>query len=354
MFNIFHKDKYTVIRQKYNICFPLSVHIKLQDLVEFVVSLDPALAASEGEEEMMTVSPSLPPPSLVPRLHVLTFTVVQHNNPLLPPRDLPPVEPVCRVELQTLLTTALLGDRLAADYLLLHLISRVYHRRDVLVLGKLSLNLHNMTGHEDWPRRLSTVLSLLTTNSHYLPLTRANLDTTSLVPSKDYEANRLVSGSLQLPAGTHLWLDETAMTDGQLGAAGVKNLTSLGSLITWQKLEYDFQFQKLEYESDIPCLVMSEGRSMLPSDIQLMVKPGSVEARPDLISKTFGEIGAGLDSDLLDRLRRYITTARFATFDLTEQVMRAVQDDFVTMRQTEQGISVEAFHSLLVLGRLSE
>ena len=40
-----------------------------------------------------------------------------------------------------LLTTALLGDRLAADYLLLHLISRVYHRRDVLVLGKLSLSL---------------------------------------------------------------------------------------------------------------------------------------------------------------------------------------------------------------------
>ena len=211
-----------------------------------------------------------------------------------------------------------------------------------------------MTGHEDWPRRLATVLSLLTTNSHYLPLTRANLDTTSLVPSKDYEANRLVSGSLQLPAGTHLWLDETAMTDGQLGAAGVKNLTSLGSLITWQKLEYDFQFQKMEYEADIPCLVMSEGRSMLPSDIQLLVKPSSVEVRPDLISKTFGEIGAGLDCDLLDRLRRYITTSRFATFDLTEQVMKAVQDDFVTMRQTEQGISVEDFHSLLVLGRLSE
>ena len=331
--------------------------LKLQDLVEFVgvVSLDPVLAGGEGEkEEMMTVSPSLPPPSLVPRLHVLHFTLLQHNNPLLPPRALPAVEPVCRVELQTLLSTALLGDRLAAEYLLLHLISRVYQRRDVLVLGKLSLNLHNMTGHEDWPRRLATLLSLLTTNSHYLPLTRANLDTTSFLPSKDYEANRLVSGSLQLAAGTHLWLDETAMTDGQLGAAGVKNLTSLGSLITWQKLEYDFQFQKLEYDADIPCLVMSEGRSLLPSDVQLMVKPDPVEVRQDLISKTFGDIGAGLDSDLLDRLRRFITTCRHATFDLTEQVMRAVQDDFVSMRQTEQGISVEDFHSLLVLGRLSE
>jgi len=329
--------------------------LKLQDLVEFVgvISLDPALAGGEeGEEEMMTVSPCLPPPSLVPRLHVLTFTPLQHNNPLLPQTSLPSVQAVARVELQTLLSSALLGDRLAAEYLLLHLISRVYHRRDVLVLGKLSLNLHNMTGHEDWPRRLATVLSLLTTNSHYLPLTRANLDTASLVPSKDYEANRVVSGALQLAAGTHLWLDETAMTDGQLGAGGVKNLTSLGNLITWQKLEYDFQWQKLEYDTDIPCLIMSEGRSMLPSDIQLMAKPDVQEVRPDLISKTFAEIGAGLGLELLDRLRKYLTTCRLANFELTEQVMKAVQDDFVSMRQTEQGISVEDFHSLLVLGRL--
>ena len=329
--------------------------LKLQDLVEFVgvLSLDPSLASGDTDEEM-SLSPALPPPSLVPRLHVLTFSLLQHSNPLLPLTSLPPVEAVARVELQTFLTSVLLGDRLAAEYLLLHLISRVYHRRDVLVLGKLSLNLHNMTSHEDWPKRLATVLSLLTTNSHYLPLTRTNLDTASLVPSKDYEANRLVSGSLQLPPGTHLWLDETAMTDGQLGAGGVKNLTSLGNLITWQKLEYDFQFQKLEYETDIPCLVMSEGRSMLPSDIQLMVKPDVTEVRSDLISKTFAEIGPGLGSEILDRLRRYLTTARFAAFDLNEQVMKAVQDDFVSMRQTEQGISVEDFHSLLVLGRLSE
>ena len=180
-----------------------------------------------------------------------------------------------------------------------------------------------------------------------------------LVISTKAQKSSVSSAYLNLPASssqpgpTSGWTRPPWLTVSW-GRPGVKNLTSLGSLITWQKLEYDFQFQKLEYDADIPCLVMSEGRSMLPSDIQLMVKPGSVEARPDLISKTFGEIGAGLDSDLLDRLRRYITTARFATFDLTEQVMRAVQDDFVTMRQTEQGISVEAFHSLLVLGRLSE
>jgi hypothetical protein len=46
---------------------------------------------------------------------------------------------------------------------------------------------------------------------------------------------RLVSGVLQLPKGTHLILDETAMTDGQLSARGVQNLTSLGALKTVYK-----------------------------------------------------------------------------------------------------------------------
>ena len=110
----------------------------------------------------------------------------------------------------------------------------------------------------------------------------------------------------------------------------------------------------MEYETDVPCLVMSEGRSMLPSDVQLMARPEGVEVRPDLISKTFSEVGAGLSGELLDRLRRYITTARMGEFSLTEQVMKAVQDDFVSMRQTDQGITMEQFHSLLVLGRLGE
>ena len=61
------------------------------------------------------------------------------------------------------------------------------------------------------------------------------------------------------------------MTDGQLDQAGVKNLTSLGTLITWQKVEYDFKFHNMEYQTDVPCLVISEGRSILPSDVQLMV-----------------------------------------------------------------------------------
>jgi hypothetical protein len=64
--------------------------IRLTDMLELVgvVSLDPALAhlgAEQQEEDMMMgmgTAPHLPPPSLVPRLHVVSYTKLSHNNPL--------------------------------------------------------------------------------------------------------------------------------------------------------------------------------------------------------------------------------------------------------------------------------
>jgi hypothetical protein len=47
--------------------------------------------------------------------------------------------------LHSYLTRILLGDSLAADYLICHLISKIYLRRDVLCLGKFSLNLFQVT-----------------------------------------------------------------------------------------------------------------------------------------------------------------------------------------------------------------
>ena len=79
----------------------------------------------------------------------------------------------------------------------------------------------------------------------------------------------MISGLLQLSTGTHLILDETAMNDGQLNQQGITNLTSLGHMVKTQSVDYDFGFHKLPFETDIPCLVLSEGRSMLPQDVQV-------------------------------------------------------------------------------------
>ena len=47
----------------------------------------------------------------------------------------------------------------------------------------------------------------------------------SLLPS--FQANILRSGFLQLAAGTHVVLDETALTAGQLHGTGVQNMRAL-------------------------------------------------------------------------------------------------------------------------------
>jgi len=45
------------------------------------------------------------------------------------------------------------------------------------------------------------------------------MNTLCLIPKKDYQENRLISGCLQLSASTHLVLDETAMTEGMFSFA---------------------------------------------------------------------------------------------------------------------------------------
>ncbi|MEQ2169831.1 hypothetical protein GOODEAATRI_029194 [Goodea atripinnis] len=47
-----------------------------------------------------------------------------------------------------------------------------------------------------------------------------NMNQMQLVPKKDYGANRLVSGALQLAKNTSLFLDETQLEQGQLDTTG--------------------------------------------------------------------------------------------------------------------------------------
>jgi len=331
--------------------------IKLTDTIDMVgiLSLHPALAANSEDVDMM--NGVLPPPSLVPRLHVLSFKQITTNNPLVSaPQSLSLSASELlstRAQLLDILTQALLGDALAAEYLLCHLLSRVYGRRDVRVLGKMCLNLFKLNNQHNLNKRLYTLLSLLTSTSHYLPMSRQNLDNLNFTPKKDFEANRLVAGLLQLSAGTRLIVDESAMTTGQLGPKGVNNLKALGNLITWQKVEYDFTYHTLDRDADISVLVLSEGRSWLPSDFALPVTPVQENNLEALIETNYKNIGNILNQDVLNRIRVYISQCQFAEYQLSETLQNEVQEDFVRMRQENPGsMSVEDLHTHLVLARL--
>ncbi|XP_076025419.1 mini-chromosome maintenance complex-binding protein [Genypterus blacodes] len=346
---------------------------KLNDTLEIfgILSVSPALSAladekdatsslldpTETAEELRVHSP---PASLVPRLHMLHARRLPHNNPLLPPAALEDGSAFLsstlsemasvRTELLTYFTHVLLGDELAAEYLLLHLISSVYARRDVLPLGKFTLNLSGCPTDASYTERLYQIIQQLVPSSHYLIMSLQNMNRMRLVPKKDYVANRLVSGVLQLARNTSLFLDETQLEQGQLDTTGVHNVTALGNLISWQKVDYDFNYHQMEFPCNINVLVASEGRSLLPSDCRIHLQP---PLTPPVLEEYLHGIHVHQQSSQLNKFRLYLTVARTLDYSISDEVTKAVEEDFVDMRKDDpQSITAEDFHRMLVVGRL--
>lgn len=118
---------------------------------------------------------------------------------------------------------------------------------------------------------------------------------------------------LQLAEGTHLTLDETALEAGTLNATGIQNLASLKHLLEWQKVEYDFQFYKMEMPADLPVLILSQAKSrMLPADA---VVPLMSTATP-----------ACSTADELDfaKWRLYLTMARDMEHTLQPSILKVI------------------------------
>ena len=128
----------------------------------------------------------------VPRLHVIDFHKLENNNnPLL--RPVAPMDDALFVQstlnsfadakqqLLALFADLLGGDTLAAEYLLLHLVSRVHSRNDTMALGKFSLNLVHVPSPHDAPEQagghvnpfvsnLFDAITFLTPKATLLPL----------------------------------------------------------------------------------------------------------------------------------------------------------------------------------------
>uniref|UniRef100_H3D6C9 Mini-chromosome maintenance complex-binding protein n=1 Tax=Tetraodon nigroviridis TaxID=99883 RepID=H3D6C9_TETNG len=348
---------------------------KVNDTLEVygILSVSPALSALADEKDASSSSvldPTdymetaeeqrvhSPPASLVPRLHMLYARPLPHNNPLLPlasaednsafiSSNLGEMSGV-RSELLTYFTHILLGDALAAEYLILHLISDVYSRRDVLPLGKFTLNISGCPTVASYTQRFYQIIQQLVPSSYYLAMSLQNMNQMRLVPMKDYVANRLVSGALQLARNTLLFLDETQLEQGQLDTTGVRNVTALGNLISWQKVDYDFNFHQMEFPCNINVLVASEGRSLLPSDCQIHLQSQVSQAHVEDYLNSI-HVHPQVSSQL-NKFRIYLSVARQLDYNISNEMTKSVEDDFVDMRKDDpESVSAEDLHRLLVV-----
>ncbi|XP_032520628.2 mini-chromosome maintenance complex-binding protein [Danaus plexippus] len=340
-------------------------NLKLNDMIEVIgfLSVDPALSGefqeknslepvSETEVEIITHNP---PPSLVPRLHAVFVKKLEHCNPLVKEVDQVKIlneANIAREHLLKALTELLLGDQLAAEYLICHLISSVYLRQDTITLGQFCLNISNLPTQKypNYAKQLYDIIKQFVTKSYYLPLTVDNMNTMALLPKKDYECNRLTSGILQLSKDTHLVLDETQMQQGRLDAAGVGNITALGSLIKTQKVEYDFKYYKMEFDSDISVLILSEGKSLLPSDYHISLRPE--KSSLEIFEAIVEAATYYLKEDIMATIRTYITSLKLVKYSISED-LQFVEEDFIEMRnESEDPVTADDLHRLLVLARL--
>ncbi|CAN4101635.1 unnamed protein product [Withania somnifera] len=327
--------------------------LKLNDVFEFigVFTFDPEFPVDENDNNDLDSSLfddtlTQMPPSKVPRLHCLVHRKLATQDFISDSQTFEikphPVKAI-REALLGHLTTILGNDGVAANFMLLHLLSKVHARVDSIAVGKLSLNLtcFNKETLSVFGHRLNLALKNVLPYTHCVPLTVDYLNKVSLAPKKDYRTNRLASGILQLTEGSHLTIDETQLQAGTLNSTGVENARVLKSLLELQKVEYDFTYYKMEMPADIQLLVLSEGKSnILPADLVLPFRPLSVDAAQDV------------EAEVLRSWRWYLATMRSLSHCIEKEMQKVVEDDLVAARQADRSLSSLDFSRLLTIGRL--
>lgn len=253
-----------------------------------------------------------------------------------------------REQLVGYLSTALAGDAVAAEYLLLCLLSRVYARADPTTpLGNLSLNLV-LDSTVEGAAKNKAVQDLLSTLRSVVPmvvtvnLSLENLNGTKFAPHKNYEQDVLVGGALQVANGTVMVIDETALSAGQLNEQGVKNMDALQSLVGKMLLPYDFQYYSMDFPQDVAIVTVSEAKSILPVTVSIPVRAeGAAEAATT----------APVES-LLDCFRVYLSVLRSFSVSIGNEEAEMAEKHYVDRRKAKQNVQVRSAMRLKALALL--
>lgn len=112
----------------------------------------------------------------------------------------------------------------------------------------------------------------------YMPLTTEDLNKAPVAPKKDYNTELLHSGPLQLATSTQMVIDETTLSSGQLNDTGCKNLMAIQALVQQQIIPFDFSFYNVEFPTDIPIIVTSQAKPMVPVDCLVKIAPDAGES----------------------------------------------------------------------------
>lgn len=249
-------------------------------------------------------------------------------------QELKNVLPGLRDMLVKYLASALCDDTVAAEYLLMCLLSRPAQRTGAgSALGKLSINLvvakETAESQPDFFSHLAAAVENVVTAVVPVELSIASLNAREMYPKKDYTFNRLKAGPLQLAGGAVLLADETRLSNGQLAERGLKNVRAMTSVAKHCTAPLDFQY----YEAEVPVrcssvFVSKGGKSIIAADVIVRIKPDTSLKLEKW--QSYGE-------ELLRKMRLGMALlAEEGDFDISEDATKAVENEYVVARKNGQ------------------
>ncbi|KAL0947281.1 hypothetical protein HGRIS_013401 [Hohenbuehelia grisea] len=305
----------------------------------------------------------------VPTLHVLfsrplTSTIVPRKFPYTLPKDSQTTSVLdLRNELITWIADeGLAGDRDAAEWVLLCVLSRVQSRTPPILPPSLNISRFpppstlskDSTSPAPEPI-LPTLLSYILPTVTSVPLSLNTINTTDFYPqSKDED---LHAGWLQLASGSTMCLWEGGLSEGGVNEKGIMNLRAIQEIMNGQAVDYVFPFSKFSFPTDIVCITISEGRksTFFQTSINVPLKPSSKEAEivqrlyqaPDRLKVPH--------ADKLEMFRGLIGGAKIGKVTINDNVAEHIQEDFVKERQTgggDQAVTSEDLVHRIMTARL--
>jgi hypothetical protein len=223
------------------------------------------------------------------------------------------------------------GDELAAEYVLLTLLSKVQTREDGLPVGISCINLYAKDSEisREIVKGLERFMKLFQAHTLFAPVDLDSLCKYDMVPKKNYDTNQLSRGVLQFLNSTCVLFDETDMKEGKSeGERLIMNMKGIAELIEQQSVKYNFQYHEQSFDCSAPVIIVSNGRSVFKNATPVPV----VTARnpnPDALND--------LDFDLIDQIRLYFSqVSRKSQIEIPDESAKHIQDKFVQIRKEEQ------------------
>ncbi|EST05567.1 Mini-chromosome maintenance complex-binding protein [Kalmanozyma brasiliensis GHG001] len=311
---------------------------KTTELIEVVGILDTAGLPQAEWQETGSAAGSSSEPAQVPCVHALYASSVDLDSLAVEASSSSVLSQSSEREaLVDYLAGALGGDKVAAELVLLATIARIHVRRANLCLGALTLNVSNFgapasakTAQTELSRRLTQLLPAVVDVS--MDLSTLNDDKKPLYPRSAGEGTGLEAGRLQLVNGTTVVVNEGTMGEGQLKDTGIRNIKALSSVLESHKLPYAFPYSEFEFDADLNAIILSQGKSFLPFDIQCPLQPGNADL--------YADSAAQVDESKLREWRKALAHARSVAtakaFEIPESVSEHIQQEFVAERKKEQ------------------